>query len=508
VLGAPVAELTLRRLARCKALERLVIVTDDPARARALAGAARGLSVSVVEIDLAGSRERRRAVMQARAWSARCWRGGVGGMTVYDEACDPRTCAEAMARENLDAALLIDPAWCLIDPSITGSVIERHAEGMAAGRNDPMTFAQAAPGLAPCVVSRKLVDDLARGQGENSMLATIAGVLAYRPLNARADPVAMSCCVPVPPSVRDALTRFIPDHPGWELVERAAAAEPSPDRLDAAALCERLSPWGAAASSSSTPADVTLMLKGHAGCLDDRLVGLLLGEIAQRAWAPALTIRAEPGHDCLDHPSFVSILRRAAALRGEGVHVRTELCCIDTRFEAAFDALTSCASVISIDTHANAAATYERLTGRDAFAQVLGRADRLLKARRAVGGLLTPFIVPRITRRDAVYEEIEAFFDKALLVAGAGVIDQLPAPIPGDRIEPLGKPLGVAVRDAFSRLVVHSTGDVFADERGGTGPVGRIGERPLAEIWSALTARRAESLGAHGADHPDLWTGW
>ena len=67
------------------------------------------------------------------------------------------------------------------------------------------------------------------------------------------------------------------------------------------------------------------------------------------------------------------------------------------------------------------------------------------------------WVVPRITRCDAVYEEIEAFYDHWLMQAGAAVIDPLPVPMPGQRIAPLPLPACVRARDRARVVTIRCT---------------------------------------------------
>jgi hypothetical protein len=60
-----------------------------------------------------------------------------------------------------------------------------------------------------------------------------------------------------------------------------------------------------------------------------------------------------------------------------------------------------------------------------------------------------------------VYEQIESFYDESLMACGAAVIDPLPAPIPGERIEPLPVPDRVANRLAARRVRVLATGEII-----------------------------------------------
>src|SRR5690606_9994222 len=101
-LGEPVAGAsplvwTLRRLSACRLIDRVIIASADVAAARALAnGAPAGLELEFIKV--APDRARRRAIGAARRLSSACWRGGLAGLTVYDEAFDPAALQEVMNR--------------------------------------------------------------------------------------------------------------------------------------------------------------------------------------------------------------------------------------------------------------------------------------------------------------------------------------------------------------------------------------------------------------------------
>jgi len=87
--------------------------------------------------------------------------------------------------------------------------------------------------------------------------------------------------------------------------------------------------------------------------------------------------------------------------------------------------------VISVDVVAAKKETYHAVAGFDGFDASRAGLDVLIAASRKgwdeSGGLPKPWIVPRITRCDAVRDEIEGVFDAGLLACGACVIDPIRA---------------------------------------------------------------------------------
>ena len=87
--------------------------------------------------------------------------------------------------------------------------------------------------------------------------------------------------------------------------------------------------------------------------------------------------------------------------------------------------------------------------------------ERLVASRpTADASVRTPLVVPRLTRRDAVYGELESWYDRHLLACGWAVLDPLEPSIDGERITPLPLPRAAAARLRAHTAVVHADGRV------------------------------------------------
>jgi len=445
--GRNMLQLTLARLSRCAKLDGVVLLAGDAEEARRLAGdVPRGLRVDVVRVGADPGRFAPEAARGSRLLAAACWRGGVGNLTAYDEVLWPASALAALRTHGYDAALVLGPEWALIDPSLCDAIIERHLEMPEAHR---MTFSQAAPGLAPCLVDARMLEQIADRRAEVGTFASIGGVLGYVPTAPSSDFIVKPMCLGVPPGVRDAAWRAVLDTPETARVifSRLAAAGIDPRTAGAEAIAGALS----AVPEPLGGRHVTVRVTPGAG------VGRLMEPLrdaaeAAGAWAALSTVTitgpasldAGVGADVLDEPEWESLATAARAAGFGAVHLRTTL-------RAPASALSAIGrvgpEVVSVDMVADDAGTYRRLTGVDAFAQARANLAALLQSRRAQGGsgLPLPVVVPRITRRDAVYEQIEGFYDYWTLMLGCAVIDPLPRAIPGERIEPLPLP-GLAAR--------------------------------------------------------------
>lgn len=528
-LGEPLAagrnplQWTLARLARCVRLDRVVLLGEDEGELRRLVGTApAGLAVSYVTTDGAPMGERSRAMRAGRAWGAACWRGGLGTTTVFDEVMCPAVMAGAMERLGLDAAVVLGPDWALVDPALTDALIDRHLESPERHR---LAFTQAVPGLAPCVVGRSLMNEFAGALESGGAFASVGGLLGYLPRQPRmrVDPIAGPACVDVAPVVRDAQARLIADGGAGGRGALCAVLEVLGDRAIGASAEEIARLAGAHDAPEPSPHELILEL-----CTGRRTSGL------RAAWRPGtaeLVERAPMARELAE-----KLLRELGAARPDGlvtfggagdptlhaelpalvvaareagigaVHVRTDLVQARDRLDALIDGAPD---VISVDLMADSPATYRAVMGTDLFGVVAANLEHLLARRMKAGGIPVPWVVPRLTRCDAVYDDVEGFFDRWLTLAGAAVIDPLPEPVPGQRIEPLPRPAGAARRMWSERMLVLCDGRVPASEHDlvGDHTPADAARDGLLPAWRKLIGHRRRIAREHGPGHADLWTG-
>lgn len=382
-------------------------------------------SVDVVRI---GPLAAHQSIRAGRAWARACWRGGLGHLSCYDEFFDPGAIARAMSERQLDAALLVGADWALVDPALCAAVVERHRESP---ETMPLVFTQAPPGLCGVVVSRRLCEELARGRDAGDSMATIGGMLGFNPRRPALDPVAKSCCVQIDGAVRGSPWRYVLDEMERPWLSRAMEGVD----LSAASAGDVIQAASRIVEHDGVGLRHLSMTLGRGWSRDQALTEIT--RAADELGPVALTLRGAIDGSLLE-------LIGVARVRGMPAHVRTDARC-ET---AAIDALiVSKPDVVSIDLHASTRDTYAALTSGGDMDRALLNTERLLLSRMLVGGLPHPWIVPRITRRDAVYEEVEGFYDRGLVFASACVIDPLDEPIPGERIAPLPLPRNAALRN-------------------------------------------------------------
>ncbi|MCC6427395.1 MAG: DUF115 domain-containing protein [Phycisphaerales bacterium] len=441
--GASGLELTLTRLAHCRELDGVLLVRDTAGIAERIVGnlpreMRDRLGIVWADADPAGI-EWWRTAYQVRRWSEHCWRGGPGNLTIWDELWRPASLARLMEARRIDAAVLLGPQWCCIDPGITDAIILRHRENP---EQHPLTFSPTAPGFAPCVIGRELAAQLGEREATARMFATIGGVLGYVPALPRHDPIAKPPCIDAPIELRDAGRRAIADTAAGLAAARAALA-------------------GVVASSAQATASV--IAGRFAQC--PRTIRRIIWDL-DAAPNPAGIARCFKDGAGLDGPGLTMIAsddairdgRLAGARQAAGDaglllhHVRVRLASTSADLaRLQLPATSGEVILISIDLLAAHPETYHALTGIDGLGDAEHNTRLLLRHSRAVAacpGMPNLWIIPRITRRDEVYEELEGFYDRWLMEAGACVIDPLPGVVPGARIAPLPRPAWVEAMDA------------------------------------------------------------
>ncbi|QOJ00418.1 MAG: motility associated factor glycosyltransferase family protein [Phycisphaeraceae bacterium] len=415
--GMNALRLTLRRLRACPEIDGIVLATSEPERIAGLIPEGERGRVTVMRLDRPALAGRAAAVRAGRLWARSCWRGGIANLSVYDEVFSPSVVARALEQAGAQAAVLAGPEWCLIDPGLVGELIRRYRAGLGAqGNPDRLLFCHAAPGLGSALIDRAIAEDLARNGRALGPLASIGSLLGYLPMAPQVDPIAKPACVVAPAAARDLCDRVIADAPDRSSrIASVLDADPDADAARAAGILSGLHRTG-----PTPPAEhLILDLSGVSGEMgEDVAVGAIEAHASRRPDL-ALTLRGDP----LSHPAIERVIRSARRAGVAGIHVRTP-----ARADIP-DGLD--ADVISVE--------FEGGTGADPAAE---RRVRELIASRAMGGegLCVPWIVPRLTRRDGVYSEIEGFFDRWLAEAGACVIDPLESAVEGERIGPLPVP--------------------------------------------------------------------
>lgn len=501
--GGTVLRATLERLGASGRIRRAIVLTDDAARCeRAIGGRVPGLEVEIAAAPAREFESREAGLRGARLWASRCWRGGLGGLTCYDEALLPDAMATALEARGVTAGLVVGGDWCAIDPSLADAVVERWSE-------DPDTlrlcFTQAAPGLAGCVVDARLLRDFAASGSDAGAFSSIGGLIGYMPLRPAADPIVMPVCVPIDIAARDAGERCIADTgPMRARLERALRGGSADTAEVVRALRADEPPAGPGhllveltTERSLGGARLRWARGGAESLANDR--GPMSLETLERALAPFLSARPDVlvtfggAGDPVLHPDLGGAVALARRLGAAGVHIRTDLLAPMERIEPL---IAISADVISVDLLSWEAPPYSMLTDTARFNEARENLMRLMALQRTDGWLPTPWLVPRMTRCDAVYEDVEPFIDNWLLRCGWAALDPMPAPPPrwapeGERIAPLPLPRSAHRSRDLDRALVLADGSFCDDlDTAGASAVGNVLRDDALALWRRLLERR------------------
>lgn len=507
---------TLERVCRARRIDAVVLIAPVSVDVESLVDRGR-LARPVIVERCSGSpfEPGRAAITAARRWSRSCWRGGIGGMSAWDEALAPRAMHEAMIRHGFDAAIIVGANWRLVTVEGEGgidSLIARHLEQPA---QHNLVFSQMPPGMGACLVSASLMGELAL----RNRLATIGALLVYQPRAPQGDPIARDANVQADHRVRGALVHALADTASERsiiqslperLVDHGTAVEIVAALEDA---CRTNNPVLEHAIVEITTARHArgrfAILRGFDGAVRHMPLKQIAQLFEQLADAGVSTVTLDGRGDPLLHPNFGEVIEHARQVGIAGIHVRTALRCDAHETDRL---LAPPIEVVSVDLHADRAATYRAMMDDDGFRDVLANIERLLSRRRRLtdhpgnAALALPWVVPRMLRCRITFEDIESFFDRWVNALGCAVIEGPPAVLlpTGERTASLllpwedaplasaAPPARVVRRELLRRLLIRVDGAApISEVPGADSPLaGNVFDQPLSEVWRMLVERR------------------
>jgi len=456
--GLNALQLTVSRLAMVQQLDGITILTPDPNEITGLLGSIQiDKPIAVAGVDPQQFRARSSCIGSARVQSSECWRGSIGMLSVYDEQFDPGLISQVMHRHGIDACAVVGGDWVMIDPDLVGQIVSRFRRQDTDKR---IAFSQAAPGLGTMVIDRMTVDALAdsldKGGPRGNHFATLGALVGYIPTAPQFDPIAKGMCVETLPEIRDAGARMIADTPA-----RIAAMRDAYQSLetDSSTVCvggvRSVEAFIDAIKRYNRICPRTIVLESCTGRLASGDWGIWKRNSIEPIERPVLTVHDahkilkdtrqlredvavvfDGVGDPLMHPEAISFAQLAKEDGVASVEFRTDLLRegVDAK-----ELLESGIDILSVDVLAENKETYASLTGQNRLHAVYGRIQEIFDTMQRDGSHSLWF-VPRMTRCDAVYAELEQFYDKWLMLCGSAVIDPLPQLISNQRIQRLPIP--------------------------------------------------------------------
>lgn len=438
--GRSVLQATLERVGRSKKVELIVLIMPSGFDVEPLID--RDRIALPIEIERCHGDSpfgvEHLAIAAARSWSTRCWRGGIAGVSIYDEILCPIVMRDIMERRDLTAALLVGPDWPLVDVSAASgcdAVIDRHLQFP---EHHNLVFTQAPPGLCGCVVSLQLMTELAA----RTRLSTVGGLLTYQPHAPQHDPIARKLNVQIDHEVSQSLVRATFDTQRQRHTMRRALEGCDPTTLDAVHAVRAISEVDES-DEGLLPSQMVLELtcqRQSTGLFARSRSSSNRRTPIEPARARTILEHAAPLGDCvltldgagdpLEHEAFDEIIRIANDCGFCAVNIRTEL----LAERDVLDRLLACSvDVVSVDLNANSAQTYQVMMGADRFDEVIANLQYLADHRRRLtdhpgtAALALPWLVPHLQRCLETYEDIEGFFDRWQGCLGTAVIEGAPA---------------------------------------------------------------------------------
>lgn len=512
--GLNVLQTTIARLDRCTQLDGITIVTPDAEGVRALLGAMPTRHrVDIVEADAGALRGHTARVGPARVQSATGWRGSLGLLGAYDEVCEPGIANHVMQTRGIDAVALVGADWAMVDPALVDATIDRLRRQTGEKR---IALSQACPGLGTMAVDRNTMCSLAEARTHNARrnpLATLGALVSYLPTAPQSDPIVRGVCVQIDPKLRDAGVRAIADSATrFKSMRRVYAGVDEPLGADALRCADGLretKPKGPrtlvleTCTGRLTGGDWGRWKRGSLESVERRPIDLRDAHTLIRSLTSLREDAAvvfDGVGDPLMHPGALDLIALAKEDGAACVELRTDLLREGIETEVLIE---SGLDVLSVDVIANRADAYRALTGLDGYERVC---DRLQAIHDTIAANSAPvWLAARMTRCEQTLDQIEAFYDKWLLLSGAAIIDPLPGFVSNQRIARLPVPSwryrqmereimrvrcdGVVV-DSRGRAFIAQGEEVNAIEEGVERALQRVrGAQRLGELELKMSAK-------------------
>ena len=514
--GVPVMQRTLERLGTSEELSEIVLLVPRGFDVAPLIDRRRiGLPIRIERNDGPVFPPGHEAVRLARSMHPTSWRGGLNGLTIYDEVFAPKAARAAIAGRSVTGVVFVGPDWPLVtihgDAGID-ALVRRHRLDPS-----PVRFVHAPPGIGAALIPAKVLDSVSDREDRG---VSIGAWLGYSPDNPKGDPIAGPYCLVPDAVVRNALGRYTFDSPRQIARMRHCFEE------DARSGDRSLVPTRVVERMENRIMGLPLMGPQFVRvelCTGRRGVHVgtpFAGEI-QRVPMSTSTFRrivdalGDAGDTILTlsglgdpmlHPRFDDFVMMAVDAGIRAVRIRTDLS-VDA--DLIDRLLAAPIAAVEVDLGAESRGVYERVHGVDMFDHVRSNLERILASRRTLGGtgmerdrrFGVPWVVPRIERREETIGEIPEFFERWRRRLGVAVIDGAPIwpnhfEIDHDGLIPTHSPDRYRRLVAATRMTILSDGSVPSDERDLTGvdTVGRVQDQPLRRLWRIVTARRHDEV--------------
>lgn len=490
----PVLDWTLRRMASVRSLgARAILCWDD--QMSAVQPIADVHTSKVISSGPRRSIPSLDALTTARRW-ADGWRGGPLQTCEFDRGFSAPALLEVSNALNAESLLLIDPSAGLVDPQLLEQLIA-HADANA---TRPLIFSQAAPGLSGVVIRRSLLQQLA------TINAHPGKFIHYQPSQPTRDPISELNCVPVPTPVARTTQRFTLESNRQIARFTAATAHLNGQLINtnAEGLVQVIQNH-----RDEKPREISIELTTRRATkpiflpqIDRPDLPLKQARrlIEQAAEIEDIRLTLGGVGDPLLAENLFDVIDSAAAAGIRAIHVRTDLVAID--LEKASRLIQSPIDLISIQTPAITADTYQAVMGIDALHQVIENVKQLIQL-RAASGRQTPILIPVFTKCRQNLAEMETWYDKWLGALGSAVITgatDFAGKIEDHAVADMSPPLRRPCNRIYSRLHVLSDARIVPCEQDAFG-CQAVASTNIQNAWDSLAPWRSDHRNGEWSKH-------
>ncbi|MFG0248393.1 MAG: SPASM domain-containing protein [Phycisphaeraceae bacterium JB051] len=429
----------------------------------------------------------------ARKWAMNNWRGGLGGMTCYDELLPVKSIYEAVIANKTDAAIIVGGDWPLVDPTYCQKTLDIHLEHPD---DMQMTFNQSPPGLSGIVICAALLKQMAENEG-----ATLGSMLAYVPSHPQADPIGRDICYAIEPVVRNVAQRLIYDND--RSIAMINALDVDWAHATAAEIATALKVPNAVPSEVHIELTTQRVCKGplmpqHYVDLDREPMSMEVLEGILKQLPPMSLITFGGLGDAMLYEHWVDAIKLAKDCGVFGICIKTDL---QGPMEDVDKLLHLPVDIVAVHLNADTAQTYTKLCApisdeynfkhvTDNLQWMINERNRRWQLPDATTQAGVPWVVPHLIKTAENLKDMETFFDRwmhythqAVILpaqSGCGLMPEL-SPV---RMAP---PTRFACRQLSRRLTIHSDGKVAQCDQDwlAKAPLGDLSDKTvsLPQLW-------------------------
>ena len=430
----------------------------------------------------------REVLRRGRKWSLEGWRGGIGGMTWFDEQGAMAELAGLADRFGADLVVSARAEAPLLDTELVSRLVQFTDEQ---GQDVRFAFSTAPPGLCAEAYRRTVLEEFAAARQSPGF------TLKYYPNKPGPDLIDGPCCMKVPVTIASSPFRYLADSArGVDRVRglHALGAGQGGASATIGLMADHPELWPGPA-----PREVVIEITTERN-LEDRLCpardripdrgpmtldmfARVVGELGRASDDVLVTIGGfgQP----LRHPDLVPMITAAKDAGVYGITVVTDG--IDLTGPLAEELVQADLDCLLVQLDAHSPETYRHLKGADRYAEVVSHIEEFVGLRRRFERP-HPFIIPQFTKVREAMPEMSDFFDHWLLHADWAVLqgyDDRAGQLPDLAVMNMAPARRCFCRRLFSQMTILSDGTVCPCESDfvGAAALGQVADGSVVSLW-------------------------